>query len=122
MDESLIQSVLVGILLLLTLAWILVIRNRLWQVWLGRRYAATVDAVVGELGLSLREGWRPAVEARGRRDGVRLRIAWSGGTRPHRVVVSLRRGLRWRRAILRPDASLETIRARVDTLKAGFRT
>lgn len=111
---------LVGILLLLAIAWILVIRNRLWQVWLGRRYGASMKAVTTALGLRSREGWRPCVDARGRRGDVRLRVAWLGGTRPHRVVVAVGRGFRRRRAVLPPDAGPEEIRACVEALEAGL--
>jgi len=97
-----------------------VIRSRLWQVWLGKRYGTPLGAVSGGLGLGTREGWRPAVEARGRFGGVRLRIAWRAGSRPHRVVVAVRRGIRRRCAVLRPDAGPEAIRARVEALAARF--
>jgi len=110
--------VLVGILLLLAIAWILVIRSRLWQVWLGRRYGAPLRAVSGGLGLGTREGWRPAVGARGRVGGVHLEIAWRAGSLRHRVVVAVRSGILRRSAVLRPDAGPEAIRARVDALVA----
>jgi hypothetical protein len=98
------------------MAWILVIRNRLWQEWLGRRYGAPVDAVSSSLGLPVREGWWPSIDARGRLGGVRVRVSWTGGTRAHRVVVVVRRGLRRRSAVLRPDAGPEVIRARTEEL------
>ncbi len=85
-------SELAGALLLLVIAWILVLKNQLWQHWLRRRYQSALDQVVGAGGLVESRGWKARIGARGRRDGVRLHGASAHG-RPHGRLVRARDAL-----------------------------
>ncbi len=116
-DESLILSELAGVLLLLAVAWILVLKNQLWQHWLRRRYQPALEQVAGAAGLVERRGWRARIEARGRRDGVRLVVQWRAGVGPHKLLVRVRRGLRRRTWIGSPETSPERILAQIERLR-----
>ena len=117
-DESLILSELAGALLLLAIAWVIVLKNQLWQHWLRVRYQATLARVAGDLGLEPRNGWRARIEARGRRDGVRVSVQWRAGTGPHKLLVKARRRLRSRRWVGAPDVPPAQVRAEVERLVA----
>ncbi len=96
-------SELAGALLLLVIAWILVLKNQLWQHWLRRRYQPALEQVAGSLGLRERRGWKARLEARGERDGAQLILQWRAGVGPHKVLVRAKRGLRRRTWVGAPD-------------------
>lgn len=96
MDDSLLCSVLSGILLLLALAWIVVLRGQLWKAWLAMEYESVARAVAGELGLTQRRDLRPRLAWCGRSGPVRLSVRWLSGFGGDRVAVVARRRLRRR--------------------------
>ncbi len=120
-DESLLLSELAGALLLLAIAWILVLKNQLWQHWLRRRYQPALERVASAAGLAERRGWKARIEARGRRDGARLVVQWRAGVGPHKLLVRVRRGL-WRRTwVGAPNTPPERILEQLERLSGRLR-
>jgi len=113
-------SELAGVLLLLVIAWILVLKNQLWQHWLRRRYQSALEQVAGAGGLVESRGWKARIEARGRRDGVRLTVQWRAGVGPHKVLVRAKRGLRRRTWVGAPDTAPERIVEQLERLAAAL--
>jgi hypothetical protein len=119
-DESLLLSELAGALLLLVIAWILVIKNQLWQHWLRRRYQPALERVAGAAGLQERRSWKARIEARGRQDGARIVVQWRAGVGPHKLLVRVRRGFRRRTWVGSPDTPPERIVEQLERLRAKF--
>jgi hypothetical protein len=115
-DESLLLSELAGALLLLAIAWILVLKNQLWQHWLRRRYQPALEQVANSVGLRERRGWKARIEARGRRDGARLLVQWRAGVGPHKLLVRVRRGLLRRTWVGSPETPPERIIEQIERL------
>ncbi len=111
-----ILSELTGALLLLAIAWILVLKNQLWQHWLRRRYQPTLEQVASALGLQERRGWRARLEARGRRGDAKLLVQWRAGVGPHKVLVRAKRGFRRRTWVGAPDTPVEQLVAHAERL------
>ena len=118
-DESLLLSELSGVLLLLVIAWILVLKNQLWQHWLRRRYQPALEQVAGAVGLHERRGWKARIGASGERDGARLLVQWRAGVGPHKLLVRVRRGLRRRTWVGSPDTSPARIIEQIERLARG---
>ena len=114
------QSELAGALLLLAIAWILVLKNQLWQHWLRRRYQPALEQVACALGLQERRVWKARLEARGRRDGVLLLVQWRAGTGPHKVLVRAKRRFRRRTWVGAPDTPVERIIEQAERLGRAF--
>ena len=104
-DDSLIQSELVGILLLLSLLWILVLKNQLWKIWLREHYLGIAEELSQELGLSVVEDWKPRLILVGRTGQHELRVQWIAGVGPHRVTVMVGRRFKRRRWRGAPNTS-----------------
>lgn len=119
-DESLILSEMAGALLLLVIAWILVLKNQLWQHWLRRRYQPVLEQVAERVGLVEHRSWKARIEARGRAGGERLFVQWRAGVGPHKLLVRVRRGLRRRTWVGSPDTPSERIVAEIERLRAAF--
>jgi len=119
-DESLLLSELSGALLLLVIAWIIVLKNQLWQRWLRQNYQGALQQLAGELQLRPRSGWRARLELRGRQGPVKVSVQWRAGVGPHRLLVKARRGLRRRKWIGRPDTPPAELRQQVERLVAGL--
>jgi hypothetical protein len=120
-DESLILSEIAGVLLLLAIAWILVLKNQLWQHWLRRRYQPALEQVASALGLVEHRSWRGRLEARGRHQGSKLFVQWRAGVGPHKIMVRARRGLRRRTWVGAPDTPPEQITAQAERLISAVR-
>lgn len=117
-DESLILSELVGALLLLAIAWIVVLKNQLWQHWLRLRYQSALERVAHQLGLSERRGWRARLEASGRRGPVKLSVQWRAGVGPHKLLVRAKRRFRRRTWVGAPDTPPDQLVAQAERLVA----
>jgi hypothetical protein len=115
-DESLLLSELAGALLVLAALWVVVLKNQLWQHWLRGRYQPVLEQVASALGLSLHAGWRARIEARGRRDGVKVAVQWRAGVGPHKLTVRARRYLRTRRWTGAPDTPAPEVLAHVERM------
>lgn len=94
-DESLIQSELCGLLLILLILWLVLVQGLLWQVWVRERYAGAIDTVKERFDLSIHQGWRCGVTLLGRIDGHRVAISWKGGPCAVRARVKVKRSWRW---------------------------
>jgi len=119
-DESLLLSELAGVLLLLAMAWILVIKNQLWQHWLRRRYQPALESVAVVAGLQEHRSWKARIEARGRVDGVRTMVQWRAGVGPHKLLVRVRKRLRRRTWVGAPDTPPERIIQQIERLRAAL--
>ncbi len=113
-------SELAGVLLLLAIAWILVLKNQLWQHWLRRRYQPALEQVAGACDLRVRRGWKARLEARGTRDGVKVLVQWRAGVGPHKVLVRARRRFRRRTWVGAPDTAPERIVEQLERLSAAL--
>ncbi len=102
-DESLVLSELAGVVLLLAMAWILVIKNQLWQHWLRLRYQPALEHVAGQLQLREQRSWRARLEARGRRGSVKLSVQWRAGVGPHKLLIRAKRRFKRRSWVGAPD-------------------
>ncbi len=107
-------------LLLLATAWIVVLKNQLWQHWLRRHYQAGLDQVSQQLDLQVRRGWRARLEAVGRQGKVRISVQWRAGVGPHRLLIKVRRKLRRRKWVGRADTEPEEVRRQVERLVADL--
>jgi hypothetical protein len=119
-DESLILSELAGVLLLLVIAWILVLKNQLWQHWLRRRYLPALEHVAEACGLQERRGWKARLEARGHHDGVKLLVQWRAGVGPHKLLLRARRRFRRRSWVGAPDTAPERIVEQLERLRGAL--
>ena len=102
------------------MAWIVVLKNQLWQHWLRRHYQAGLDEVSRLLDLPVRPGWRARLEVAGRQGNVSVSIQWRAGVGPHRLLIKARRKLRRRKWVGRADTEPEEVRRQVARLVADL--
>jgi hypothetical protein len=88
-DESVLHSILAGLLLALGLAWGRHLMHRLWQHSLSQQAAGAIEGAA-RMGLAVEPpGWGPRRRARGRWSGLDCCLTWSGGLWGSRTTLDL---------------------------------